>query len=63
MSCVSLVPPFKFCAQVSSLDSCSMQKFVHTVPQESRGSTIYDEVVLWDVHEVFPFLSTIKYKI
>ena len=22
-----------------------------------RGSVIYDEVVLWDVHEVFPFLS------
>ena len=34
-----------------------MQKFGRTIPRECRGSIIYDKVVLWDVHEVFLFLS------
>ena len=35
------------------MDSGSMQKFGRTISQECRGSIIYDEVVLWDVHEIF----------
>ena len=57
MSCISLVPSYKCCRQVSSVDSSLMQKFGHTISQECRGSIIYDKVILWDVHEVFPFLS------
>ena len=63
MSCISLGPTYKFCAKVNSVNSWSMQKFGRTIPQKSRGSIIYDVVVLWDAHEVFSFLSTIKYKI
>ena len=34
-----------------------MQEFGRTIPQACHGSVIYDEVVLCDVHDVFPFLS------
>ena len=42
---------------LSFVDSRSMQKFLRTITQECGGSIIYQEVVFWDVYEVFAFLS------
>ena len=58
--CLSCVP-YKCCAQVRYIDGGSMQKFECTVPRVCRESIIYDEVVLWVVHEVtiFPFFETL----
>ena len=52
LSCAS----YKCCTRVCYVDSASMLKFGCTVTRECRGSVIYDEVVLWDIH-----VSVIKY--